>query len=79
MNPNFPILAPKITKVAFYCKVTFLKIAQKVSNYLGHFNQKIWCQELSKIVQSGHTADDDDIAALKRLKNARTKNCRIAK
>ena len=33
----------------------FLKIASKVAKYLGHFCNKICCQDLSKIAQSWHT------------------------
>ena len=56
LTPNFPVLAQIVTKVAFYYTVTYFKIAQKVSKYLGHFNEKICFQELSKMAQSGHTA-----------------------
>ena len=35
--------------------MTYFKIAQKVSKYLTHIFEKICCQELSKIAQSGHT------------------------
>ena len=41
--PFFILMAPKVSKVAFYSKVTYFKIAQKVSKYLGHFNEKICC------------------------------------
>ena len=56
ISPNFLKLATKVTKVAFYYKVTYFKIAEKVSKYLGHFNDQICCLELSKIAQSGHNA-----------------------
>ena len=39
----------------FTLKVVLFKIAQKVGNYFGHFSSNICHQELSKIVQSGHT------------------------
>ena len=51
LTQHFIKLAPEVTEVAFYYKVTYFKIAQKVSKYLGHFNEKICCQELSKIAQ----------------------------
>ena len=38
----------------------FNKHDQNVTNYLGYFCNKNCCQELSKIAQSGRTADDDD-------------------
>ena len=50
------MLATKVTHVAFYYKVAYVKIAQKVSQYLGRFNEKICYLEISKIAQSGHTA-----------------------
>ena len=50
------MLATKVTNVAFYYKVAYVKIAQKVSQYLGRFNEKICYLEISKIAQSGHTA-----------------------
>ena len=34
----------------------FFKIAINETKYLGYFSNKIGQQELSKIVQSGHTA-----------------------
>ena len=40
----------------FYFIMMFIKIAQNVNLYLGHFCTKICCQELTKIAQSGHTA-----------------------
>ena len=33
----------------------FFKIAQIVATHLGYFWKKLWHQELSKIIQSGHT------------------------
>ena len=39
LTQNFIKLAPEVTEVAFYYKVTYFKIAQKVSKYLGHFNE----------------------------------------
>ena len=33
----------------------YFKASQKVIYYLGYFWEKICCQELSKIAQSGHT------------------------
>ena len=48
-------LATKVTKVAFYFKLRFFKIAQNVFKYLGDFNDKICCLKLSKIAQSGPT------------------------
>ena len=33
----------------------YFKTSQKVIYYLGYFWEKICCQELSKIAQSGHT------------------------
>ena len=55
INPNFLVLAQKVTKVAFYYIVIYFKIAQKVSKCLGHFSEKICYQELSKIAQTGYT------------------------
>ena len=55
LTPNFPVLAQIVTKVAFYYIVTYFKIAQKVSKYLGHVDEKICCKELSKIAQFSHT------------------------
>ena len=37
--------------------MTYLKVAQKVDKYLGYFHKAICCHELSKIGQSGHTAN----------------------
>ena len=34
--------------------------AQKVTKHLGYSCNKICCQEIPKIAQSGHTDDDDD-------------------
>ena len=57
INPSFPVRAQTVTKVIFYYIVTkCFKIAQKASKYLDHVDEKICCQELSKIAQSGHTA-----------------------
>ena len=33
----------------------FFKIVVKVFWYFGYFSKKMYCQELSKIAQSGHT------------------------
>ena len=42
-----------------YCFNTIcFKIAQKVIKYFGYFCKKIYCQELSKIAQSGHSDRD---------------------
>ena len=46
LTPNFPVLAQIVTKVAFYYIVTYFRAAQKVSKYLGHFNEKICSQEV---------------------------------
>ena len=57
INPSFPVRAQTVTKVIFYYIVTkCFKIAQKASKYLDHVDEKICCQELSKIAQSGHTS-----------------------
>ena len=39
----------------FVCLYHCAKVAQKVAKYSGYFLNKIYDQQLSKIVQSGHT------------------------
>ena len=46
---------PKNCQSIFYLKVIFLKIAPNGNKYLGYFCKKTYCQQLSKIAQSGHT------------------------
>ena len=56
-NPNFPIVALKVTK-AFFLKNDQLKSSQKVDKCLGYLQKTICCQELSNIDQSGHSVGD---------------------
>ena len=51
---------PKSNQSIFSKNVIYYKIAQIVSRYLGYFDNKICCQQLWKIAQSGHTEVDDD-------------------
>ena len=51
-------VAQKLIKDDFTRKVMLFKRAQKVTELLGYFWRKICSQELSKIVQSGHTGPD---------------------
>ena len=53
--PNIDQKLPKRILSSFYFKVGFSKGAQNVTKYLGYFSTDLWHQELSKIVQSGHT------------------------
>ena len=56
-NPNFPIVALKVTK-AFFLKNDQLKSSQKVDKCLGYLQKTICCQELSNTDQSGHSVGD---------------------
>ena len=51
-------VAQKLTKSnqrSWHMKMDVFKAAQKVNIQLGYFSKKICHQELSKIIQSGHT------------------------
>ena len=54
------LLSKSYTKLShqfLISKGTIVKSAQKVAKYLGYFGEKKYCQNLSKIFQSGHTAN----------------------
>ena len=45
-NPYFPKAALKVSKVVFYLKMIFLKVAQKFEKYVGYLKETICCQNL---------------------------------
>ena len=49
----FELVAQNVATEAFTYKSDFLKISQRVAQYLGYFCKKICCQDLSKMAQSG--------------------------
>ena len=52
------LLSKSYTKLShqfLISKGTIVKSAQKVAKYFGYFGEKKYCQNLSKIFQSGHT------------------------
>ena len=66
-SQKFSRMAQKVATVVSTWKVMFFKRVPKVTRHLGYFWKKICQQELSKIVQSGHT--DDDIRVGSRKQN----------
>ena len=51
----WPKVAKNLDTIVFTLKVDAFQYAQTVFKDLGHFYNKICCQELSKIAQSGPT------------------------
>ena len=53
-RPNCFKSCQKLAAAIFTKKVYIFNIVQNVTDYLGYFLKAPWCQEISKIAQSGH-------------------------